>query len=188
MNLQLKANYSTSCCIYFPSLRFYSTTDMFFIFKTETHPDLIPFSFGIVDRCSKHEKILKLLASRSIEEISQLVDLSVLYEMMGPQSPIVDLPQQPFASSISCFHDDHQLLPSLLYPSSELYFNEPCLDLLGDLSNCPEKAYYPDGSVQCNCSGTETNDMLSVISDFYTSKSTNKSSKQTMLVPYFERY
>ncbi|KAL7112825.1 hypothetical protein ACP275_04G025400 [Erythranthe tilingii] len=128
----------------------------------ETHPDSIHFSYGIVDRCTRHEQILKLLASKSVEEIGGLVDLSMLYDIMGPQF-------------------DDQALPYLIYPHKELYFNEPLLDLVGE-------AYYSgDGQVPYNYTGTETNDMLSVISDFYSSKNTNKSSKQTMLVPYFER-
>ncbi|KAI3449596.1 hypothetical protein Pfo_006261 [Paulownia fortunei] len=153
----------------------------------DTHSDSVLFSFGIAERCTRHEKILKLLASGSIEEQDRLLDLPMLYDLMGPQSPIADLPQQPFASCSRWCFNDPQPLPYLVYPTRELYFNEPFLDLVGDRSGCPERAYHPDGQVQYNCTGTEMNDILSVISDFYSSKNTNKSSKQTMLVPYFER-
>lgn len=158
-----------------------------FVLKTDTRPDSVIFSCGIVERCTRHEKIMKLLASGSIEEEDPLLDLSKLYDLMGPQSPIADLPQQPFVSCSRWCFDDAQTLQNLIYPTRELYFKEPFLDLVGDRSCCPEKAYHPDGQLPYNCTGTEMNDILSVISNFHSSKNTNKSSRRTMLVPYFER-
>ncbi|KAL3647910.1 hypothetical protein CASFOL_008878 [Castilleja foliolosa] len=137
----------------------------------DPNSDSALLSFGIAERFLRHEKILKLLSSKPIEEQRRLLDLSLLYDLVGPQSPIVDLPPQPFNSvSALCFNDDAQPLQNLIHPNQELYFNEPFL-----------------GPPQYICTGTELNDVISVISDFYTSKNTNKSSRQTMLVPYFER-
>lgn len=159
-----------------------------FILKADTHPELLLLGFGIAEQCTRQEKILKLIASGSIEVEGRLLDLSMLYDLMGPQQPMADSPQQPFASySKWCFRDAESQ-QSLIYPTREFYFNEPLLDLVGDRSSCRENTYYPDGQLQYNCTGPEMTDMLSVFSDLYFSKSTNKSSKLTMLVPYFERY
>ncbi|KAK4441699.1 hypothetical protein Salat_0504800 [Sesamum alatum] len=155
----------------------------------DNHPDSLLFSFGIAEQYTRQEKILKLLASGSIEADGSLLDLSMLYDLMGPQQPVRDLPQQPFASYPRWCFDDAESHQSLIYPTRELYFNEPSLELAGDRGCCTENMYNPDCQLQlqCNCIGNEMNDILSVISDFHLSKNTVKSSKQTMLVPYFER-
>ncbi|KAL0370549.1 UNVERIFIED_CONTAM: hypothetical protein Sangu_0373000 [Sesamum angustifolium] len=154
----------------------------------DNHPDSLHFSVGIAEQYTRQEKILKLLASGSIEADGSLLDLSMLYDLMGPQQPIRDLPQQPFASYPRwCFDAESQ--QSLIYLARELYFNEPSLELTGDMSCCTENMYGPDCQLQfqCNCIGSEMSDILSVISDFHLSKNTVKASKLTMLVPYFER-
>ncbi|KAI3460856.1 hypothetical protein Pfo_017519 [Paulownia fortunei] len=153
----------------------------------DTHPELLLFSFGIAEQCSRQEKMLKLLTSGSIEVEGGLLDLSVLYDLMGPQQPMTDLGQQPLASYSRWFFTDAESQQSLVYPTREFYFNEPLLDLVGDRSSCAENTYHLDGQLQYNCTETEMNDILSVVSDLYLSKNTIKSSKQTMLVPYFER-
>ncbi|XP_042007363.1 uncharacterized protein LOC121755973 [Salvia splendens] len=119
-------------------------------FKTDTSLDSVPSGSGIVERCAKQEKILKLLASGSVEEEDPLLNLSMLYDLAGPQSLIADLP--------------------LIYPTGELFLKEPSLDLAEDRSY----------------TGTEMADMLTIISDIHSLKKMNKSSRQTMLVPYFE--
>ncbi|PIM97052.1 hypothetical protein CDL12_30485 [Handroanthus impetiginosus] len=139
----------------------------------DVHPSSVHFSFGIAEQCARHEKILKLLTSGSIEEQDSLLDLMMLYDLTGCQSLMTDFSQQPFASSSPPLQD-------LVYPTRELYLNEPFLDL--------ENAYHPNGQLQYSCSGDKMNDILSVISDFHSPKHTNKSRKQTMLVPYFERW
>ncbi|KAH6772734.1 hypothetical protein C2S52_004455 [Perilla frutescens var. hirtella] len=153
----------------------------------DTSPDSVVLGVGIVERCARHEKILKLLMSGSIEEEDRLLNLSMLYDLTGPQSLIADSPQQPFVSHFRGYSDEGQTMPNLIYPTRELYFNEPCLDLAGDRSSCPEKVYHPDGQLPHSYTSTEMADMLSVISDVHSLKNTNKSSRQTMLVPYFER-
>ncbi|PIN18184.1 hypothetical protein CDL12_09152 [Handroanthus impetiginosus] len=97
----------------------------------------------------------------------------MLYDLTGCQSLMTDFSQQPFPSSSPPLQD-------LVYPTRELYLNEPFLDL--------ENAYRPNGQLQYSCSGDKMNDIFSLISDFHSSKHTNKSRKQTMLVPYFQRW
>lgn len=160
--------------------------------KTETSPDSAVFGFGIVERCARHEKILKFLMSGIIEEEDPLLNLSMLYDFTGPKpkSPIADLPQQPFVSHFrqSSSSDDGQTMQNnLVYPTRELYLKEPFLDLGVDRGS-PEKAYHPDGQLPLSYTASEMVDILSVISDILSLKNTNKSSRQTMLVPYFERY
>ncbi|KAL3827908.1 hypothetical protein ACJIZ3_016710 [Penstemon smallii] len=83
-----------------------------FVDVQDSYRDSAIFSFGIAERCSRQEKILKLLASGSIE-----VDLPMLYDLMGPQALIGDWPQQ-----------------SLIYPTREFDFTLPSFDLMGDRS------------------------------------------------------
>lgn len=155
--------------------------------KTDTSPDSAVFGFGIVERCARHEKILKLLMSGTIEEEDSLLNLSMLYDLTGPKSPIPDLPQQPFASHFRQSSSSDDTMQNLIYPTGELYLKEPFLDLGVDRGS-PEKAYHPDGQLPYSYTTTEMVDILSVISDIHSLKNTNKSSRQTMLVPYFERY
>lgn len=139
-------------------------TDLLFVFfKTDTSLESVLFGFGIVERCARQEKILKLLTSGSIEDEDPLLDLPMLYDLTGSQSPIADLPLLRY---------EGQTMQNLVYPTKELYFKESSLDLVDDRSY----------------SSTEMADMLSIISDIHSLKNTNKSSRQTMLVPYFERY
>lgn len=154
----------------------------FFVLKTDTSPDSEFFSFGVVERLARQEKILKLLASGSIDEEDPLVDLSMLYNLMAPQSSIADLPPRPFVPSFGQNFNDVQTLQTLVYPTKELYLKESFLELVGDRSNYPEIYHHPDNT------GTEMNDILSAISEFHSLKNTNKSCRQTLLVPFFERY
>ncbi|XP_057800790.1 uncharacterized protein LOC131016179 [Salvia miltiorrhiza] len=128
----------------------------------DTNLDSVLFGFGIVERCASHEKILKLLTSGSIEGEDPLLNLSMLYDLTGPQSPIAHLPQLRYES---------QTMQNLIYPTRELYIKEPSLDLADNRSY----------------TSTEMADMLSIISNIHSLKNTKKSSRQTMLVPYFER-
>lgn len=74
----------------------------------DSNPDTNLLSLGIAERYARHEEILKLLASRSVEE-DGLLDLSMLYDFVGPQD-------------------------SLIYPTKEFYLNEPLLNLSGDMN------------------------------------------------------
>ncbi|XP_075490926.1 uncharacterized protein LOC142529306 isoform X2 [Primulina tabacum] len=117
-----------------------------------------PSGFGIADKCKSQEKILKLLASGSMGVENGSLDLSLLHDLMG------HLDFAPFSQQF------------LVYPTGEFYFNESSVEYSCDL----------DGQQQ-NYFGNEMNDVFHEISSVYSSKNTNKSSKQTMLVPFFER-
>ncbi|XP_073283919.1 uncharacterized protein [Primulina huaijiensis] len=117
-----------------------------------------PSGFGIADKCKSQEKILKLLASGSMGVENGSLDLSLLHDLMW------HLDFAPFTQQ------------SLIYPTGEFYFNESSVEYSCDL----------DGQQQ-NYFENEMNDVLHEISSVYSSKNTNKSSKQTMLVPFFER-
>ncbi|XP_073066113.1 uncharacterized protein [Primulina eburnea] len=117
-----------------------------------------PSGFGIADKCRSQEKILKLLASGSMGVENGSLDLSLLHDLMG------HLDFAPFSQQF------------LVYPTGEFYFNESSVEYSCDL----------DGQQQ-NYFGNEMNDVFHKISSVYSSKNMNKSSKQTMLVPFFER-
>ncbi|KAL2535614.1 hypothetical protein Fot_17005 [Forsythia ovata] len=145
----------------------------------DSTPNTILFSSGIAEQCIRREKIMKLLASGSPEVEGSLLDLSMLFDLWGPQPPIMDLPQQTFAPySGWCFSDDEPR-QSLIYPTWEFYFKKPQVDLGGDL--------VPHGQLSLNGTGIELKDILSIIDEMHLVKNSIKSSKQTMLVPYFER-
>ncbi|CAI9785651.1 unnamed protein product [Fraxinus pennsylvanica] len=145
----------------------------------DTTTNTILFSIGIAEQCIRRERIMKLLASASTEIESSLLDLSMLYDLWGPQPPITDLPQQTFAAYSRWFFSDDEPQQSLIYPTQELYFKKPKVDFVGDL--------VVGGELSLNGTGIKFKDILSVIDELHLLKNYSKSSKQTMLVPYFER-
>lgn len=145
----------------------------------DTTTNTILFSFGIAEQCIRRERIMKLLASASTEIESSLLDLSMLYELWGPQPPTSDLPQQTFAPYSRWCFSDIEPQQSLIYPTQEFYFKKPKVDFVGDL--------VVGGKLSLNGTGIEFKDILSVIDELHLLKNSSKSSKQTMLVPYFER-
>lgn len=138
-----------------------------FILKADIHPQSLLLGFGIAEQCTRQEKILELLAGGSVEVEDGLLDLSMLYDLMGPRQLITDSAQQPCSKWCFCDAESEQ---SLIYPARELYLNEPVLNLVRDRSSCRENAFHP------------------AISNLYFSKNTIPSSRRTMLVPFFERY
>ncbi|KAH6796555.1 hypothetical protein C2S52_021109 [Perilla frutescens var. hirtella] len=141
----------------------------------DIHPQSLLLGFGIAEQCTRQEKILELLASGSIEVEDGLLDLSKLYDLMGPQGLITDSTQQAFTSCSKWCCRDAESEQSLIYPARELYLNEPILDVVGGRSSCRENTFH------------DLSDILPVISDLYFPKNIVKSSQRTMLVPYFER-
>lgn len=151
-----------------------------FVLKADIHPQSLLLGFGIADQCCRQEKILQLLASGSIDVEDGLLDLSVLYDLMGPRELVADSTQQPLTPySRWCFCDDESE-KSLIYPARKLYVNEPILDVVGEWSICRENAFHTTGD--------DMTRILTPISDLYLSENTVKSSKRAMLVPYFGRY
>lgn len=170
-----------ACLLVFPIIIIghISSTNCF-ILKADIHPQSLLLGFGIAEQCTRQEKILELLASGSIEVEDGLVDLSMLYHLMGPRQLMTDSAQQPFTSCSEWCLCDAESEQSLIYPARELYLHEPALDLVGDRSSCRENTFHPTGD--------DMTHVVPAVSDFYFSKNTFTSSRRTMLVPYFERY
>ncbi|XP_057780424.1 uncharacterized protein LOC130998981 isoform X2 [Salvia miltiorrhiza] len=142
----------------------------------DIHPQSLLMGFGIAEQCTRHEKILELLASGSIEVDDDFLDLSMLYDLMGPRQLLTDSAQQPFTScSEQCLCDTK----SLVYPARELYLNEPVLNVVGSRSSCRENTFHHMADDMTHA--------VPAISDLYFSKNTVASSRRTLLVPYFER-
>ncbi|KAL1559687.1 hypothetical protein AAHA92_10001 [Salvia divinorum] len=142
----------------------------------DVHPESLLLGFGIAEQCTRHEKILELLASGSIEVDNGLLELSMLCDMMGPRQLITDSAQKPFTS---CGKWCLCATESLVYPARELYLNEPVLNVVGDMSSCREHTMQHMGD--------DVTHVVPVISNLYFSKNTVTSSRRSMLVPYFER-
>ncbi|XP_047942208.1 uncharacterized protein LOC125189067 isoform X2 [Salvia hispanica] len=142
---------------------------------SDVHLESLLLGFGIAEQCTRHEKILELLASGSIKVENGLLELSMLYDMMGPRNLITDSAQQPLTS---CGERCICAAESLVYPARELYMNEPKLNIVGDRSSCREH--------MLQHMGDDMTHMVPIISDLHFSKNTVTSRRRAMLVPYFE--
>ncbi|XP_050236401.1 uncharacterized protein LOC126686405 [Mercurialis annua] len=134
-------------------------------------PDSELFSYGIAEQCTKREKILKFLTSGSNEIENGGLDLSLLSDLMDLQSLTADVHQQPYSH--------------LIYPNEKFDFPKPLVDFVGDMARNSKITVQPDGQVMFSGSGAEIRDMLSIVAEFYLSKTSTKQMKQSMLVPHF---
>lgn len=141
----------------------------------DSRPDLVLFSFGIAEQCTRHEKIMRFLKSRSNEAEGGVLDLSLLSDLMGLQPLTFDSRQQPSS-------------PSLIYPTNELLEQKPLMDFVGDMARSSKITIHPDGRILFTGSGTEMNDFLSIVAEFYLSRNSTKWTKQSLLIPHFDRY
>ncbi|EEF37653.1 uncharacterized protein LOC8285869 isoform X2 [Ricinus communis] len=137
----------------------------------DTCPDSVLFSFGIAEQCTKHEKILKFLTSGSSELEKSGLDLSLLSDLMDLQALVLDVHQQPCSP--------------LIYPNGSCDAPKPLVDFVGDLASSSKITVHPDGRVLLTGSGTEMKDILSIVAEFYLSKTSTTWTKQSMLVPRF---
>ncbi|KAL3517540.1 hypothetical protein ACH5RR_020129 [Cinchona calisaya] len=154
----------------------------------DLHPNSVHFSLGIVNQCILREKVLRFLMSGLSEVERGGVDLSLLSDLMGPQTPTLHIPQEPLLPSHGqSFLDAEPQLPLISLNSEN--FNEKAL-FAGDLGHVSEITfgkYHPEDRPSLTSSGTEMVDILTAISEFYVSKNSIKSKKQEMVVPYFDR-
>nr|GFA56948.1 ATP-dependent RNA helicase [Tanacetum cinerariifolium] len=74
----------------------------------------------------------------------------------------------------------------LVYPNSERGSREQLIDFVGDLVRRSEITIHEDGQVSLAGTRTETKDILSILAEFYLSKSSTNTRKQ-MVTPYFDR-
>lgn len=144
------------------------------ILLADTCPDSVLFSFGIAEQCTKHEKILKFLTSGSSELEKSGLDLSLLSDLMDLQALVLDVHQQPCSP--------------LIYPNGSCDAPKPLVDFVGDLASSSKITVHPDGRVLLTGSGTEMKDILSIVAEFYLSKTSTTWTKQSMLVPRFAWY
>ncbi|KAJ8549074.1 hypothetical protein K7X08_032781 [Anisodus acutangulus] len=77
----------------------------------DDHLNSALFSFGIAEQCTRQDKILKYLRSGSNDVESSGINMSILFDLMGPLAHAIDMHQQQFASYL-----EQQSQPSLVYP------------------------------------------------------------------------
>ncbi|KAL3572484.1 hypothetical protein D5086_026388 [Populus alba] len=137
-------------------------------------PDSILFSFGIVEKCTRQEKILQFLMSESNKLERDGLDLSLLSELMGLQTVMFDAQQLSHSP--------------LIYPSGQLDAPKSLVDFVADMACSSKLTVLPDGRVLLTGSGTEMKDVLSTVAEFYLPKNSTMLKKQSMLIPKLTRF
>ncbi|KAL4588201.1 hypothetical protein LXL04_001083 [Taraxacum kok-saghyz] len=105
-----------------------------------------------------------------------LDNLSLLSDLTGLQTVTTDY--KPYFN----YTDSH-----LLYPNPEFESQKPIMDFVGDLVRNSEITINEDGHVSFTGSKTDMKDILSVLAEFYLSKNSNSSRRQSTLIPHFNR-
>ncbi|KAI5599436.1 hypothetical protein BDE02_02G196000 [Populus trichocarpa] len=139
----------------------------------DARPDSVLFIFGIVEKCTRHEKILQFLMSKSNKLERDGLDLSFLSELTGLQAVMFDAHQQSHSP--------------LIYPSDQFDSLKSPVDILGDMAHSSKLRVLPDGRVLLTGSGMEMKDILSTVAEFYLSRNSNIWRKQSLLVPHLSR-
>ncbi|TKY62483.1 hypothetical protein E2542_SST12339 [Spatholobus suberectus] len=129
--------------------------------------------FGIVEQCTKHDKILNFLMSETAEAGIDGANLSLLSDLMKLQLSGIDEPQQP--------------LSSLIYPTSKFNIQKPLLYLFQDSALSSKITVHPGGQITFMGTAIELKDLFSVVAESYLSKCSHKGEKLSMLVPHFSR-
>ncbi|GFZ19467.1 hypothetical protein Acr_28g0001720 [Actinidia rufa] len=137
----------------------------------DTRTDSTLFSFGIAEQCTKHEKILQFLMAGSNEVDGGGLDLSMLSKLLG-----LDFGSCTNGAGVN---------PSIIYPSSEFYAQRSLVELVGNLAHRSEITLHPDGRISFTGASTEFKDMLSIVAEYYLSKSSTKWRTQSVLIPQF---
>lgn len=75
----------------------------------------------------------------------------------------------------------------IIYPNPEFDSQKPFIDFIGDLIQRSEITIHEDGQVLLTGSKTEMKDVLSILAEFYLSKSATNWRKYSSLVPHFNR-
>lgn len=150
----------------------------------DSQTNSILFSSGIAENCTRYEKILQFLMSRSNEVEGGGLDLSMLSDLLGLQALMTgNIHQNAFAPDFGA-----GVQPSILYPSSEFYAQRAILDLARDLARRSDFMVDPDGRVSFTGSRTELKDILSVVAEYNLSKKhSTQWRKQSLLIPHFDR-
>ncbi|PKI70581.1 uncharacterized protein LOC116188584 [Punica granatum] len=131
------------------------------------------FTFPISEKPIRHEEMLHFHVSRSNDPEKVLEDVPLL----------ANLDLQAITNEIL----SRQLTSPLIYPNGELYSQQPLLDFVGDLARESKITIHPDGRVEFTGSRTEMKDLLSVVAEFYLSRSSANWRKHMLLIPHFNR-
>ncbi|KAL9397472.1 hypothetical protein Peur_011725 [Populus x canadensis] len=150
-----------------------SIVKMHILIEQDARLDSVLFIFGIVEKCTRHEKILQFLMSKSNKLERDGLDLSFLSELTGLQAVMFDAHQQSHSP--------------LIYPSDQFDSLKSLVDFLGDMAHSSKLIVLPDDRVSLTGSGTEMKDILSTVAEFYLSRNTTTWRKQSMLVPHLSR-
>lgn len=62
------------------------------------------------------------------------------------------------------------------------------MDFVGDMACSSNITIHPDGRILFIGSGTEMSDLLSIVAEFYLPRNSTKWTKQSLLIPHFDRY
>ncbi|KAI9119381.1 hypothetical protein K1719_010056 [Acacia pycnantha] len=136
-------------------------------------PDAVLFGFGIVEKCTKHDKIVQFLRSGASETETSGERMSSI-DTMNWQLLGSDVPQQSFSTP-------------LIYPNSPIDIQKFLLDFIGDSAFSSNILVHPDGLVSFLGTGSEMKDFLSIVAESYLSKNSYKGEKHYLLVPHFSR-
>ncbi|KAH0640086.1 hypothetical protein KY285_036672 [Solanum tuberosum] len=170
-----------------PFVRILSTAEGPELIDTrDDHLNSVLLSFGIAEQCTRQENILKYLRSGSNDVESGEIDISILFDLMGPLVHAINMHQQQFPSYLEQQSHDAMSQQSLVYPSAALHLWEPSSNLIGLNSG---KMIHSDGRLLISgaSASIEMKDILSIISEFYFSNDSMKCTKHAMVVPYFDR-
>lgn len=108
------------------------------------------------------------------------LDLLSLSDLTGLKT-VTTTDYKPYFPDMGC--TDSQLV----YPNPEVGSRERLIDFVGDLVRRSEITVREDGKVSLSGTRREMKDILSVLAEFYLSKSSTNTRKQTV-IPYFDRY
>jgi hypothetical protein len=145
---------------------------------TESCSNAVLLGFGIVEQCTKHDKISKQLKSGTAESRIDGANISLMSDLMKLQLSAIDEPQQPFSFDSS----------SLLYLNDKFDIQKPLLYFLQDSALTSKITVHLDGQITFMGTEIQMKDLLSVVAESYLSKSLHKGEKHSMLVPHFSRY
>ncbi|XP_020959384.1 uncharacterized protein LOC107645363 isoform X1 [Arachis ipaensis] len=135
-------------------------------------PNPVLLSSGIVEQCTKRDKILQVLQSRTAEQGIDGENLSLLLDLTKLQLPGIDKAQR---------------LSSPFWPNSEFYIPKPLLEFVQDSAITSKITVHPDGQVTFMGSAIEMKDFLAAVAESYILENSHKGEKKSMLVPYFSR-
>ncbi|KAG6571441.1 hypothetical protein SDJN03_28169, partial [Cucurbita argyrosperma subsp. sororia] len=129
------------------------------------------FSSRFEEEFKRCEKVLESLVSCPSEEKKYALNLP---DLRGLQELKTQHCRGPVATS-------------LIFPSCEFDAPEPILDFVGELIRSSKITIHPDGQILLTETGTKIKDLLSVVAEFYLSKNSLSWSRQSILVPKYDR-